>query len=154
MTEIEILPKRGAPTKYKKEMGDVLLNVAEQGGHVAQMCVALGIRSKDTFYEWVDKYPEFKKAYEEAKLVSQAFWENILLMGSLGKIKGFNFNSVAMIMNNKFSEEYKRSATGSNTEINIGAITNNTLELSQEELDAKLESIKSRLQALNYDPES
>ncbi len=149
--KIEVLPKRGPVSKYTPEACDKLKEVAESGGHVSQMCIALGIRSRDTFYRWIKDYSEFKEAYEEAQLISQAFWENILLMGGLGKIPHFNFNSIAMIMNNKFPDEYKRSATGSNTEINIGSI--NSIEMDPKELDNKLESIKKRLQALNYDPE-
>jgi hypothetical protein len=80
-------------------------------------------------------------------MLSQAFYESILLAGAIGKIKNFNFNAVAMIMNNKFKDEYTRSATGSNTEINIGAI--NTIEnMSSSELDKKIESLQRKLRLI------
>lgn len=144
--KVEVLPKkRGPKPKYESWMCDKIIEVAEQGGHVAQMCKAINIRSQDTFFRWVRENEEFRDAYEESKVASQAFYENILLMGGLGKIPGFNFSSIAMVMNNKFPQEYKRSATGSNTEINI-----NTVELDSKQLDQKIDEVKARLAQLNY----
>jgi len=147
--KVEVIPKkRGPKLKYEPWMCEKILEVATQGGHVAQMCAAIGIKSQDTFFRWVKEIEDFKEAYEESKVASQAFYENLLLMGGLGKIPGYNFSSIAMVMNNKFPSEYKRSATGSNTEINI-----NTIELNNEQLDEQIESVKARLAALNYVPE-
>jgi hypothetical protein len=111
-------------TRYTSDMCQKIIDIAEQGGHVPAMLKAIGVRSKDTFYRWLKEYPEFNEAYEASKLASQAFYEEVLLAGALGKIKNYNFNSMAMILNNKFGEEYKRNATGSSTEVNIGAINN------------------------------
>lgn len=140
-----ISKKRGPKNKYEPWMCEKIIEIAEQGGHVAQMCKAIGLRSRDTFYRWVRENEEFKNAYEESKVASQAFYENILLMGGLGKIPGYNFSSIAMVMNNKFSDDYKRSATGSNTEINI-----NTVELDTKQLDEKIEEAKAKLARLNF----
>lgn len=137
--------KRGPKKKYEPWMCEKIIEIAEQGGHVAQMCKAIGVRSRDTFYRWVKENEEFRTAYEESKVASQAFYENILLMGGLGKIPGYNFSSIAMVMNNKFSDDYKRSATGSNTEINI-----NTVELDAKQLDDKIEEAKAKLARLNF----
>lgn len=143
--EGEVIKKSGRPRRYDPSMCDIILEVADNGGHVAQMCSAIGVKSKDTFYRWLRDYPEFQEAYEESKLKSQAFYENLLLAGACGKIKGFNFNSVAMIMNNKFSEEYKRGATGgSNTEINIGSI-NSIEQMNSKQLDEKIADLTRRL---------
>ena len=137
-------------SKYKPWMCDKIVEVAEQGGHVPAMLKAIGVRSKDTFYRWLREYPDFKDAYEASKVVSQAFYEEVLLAGALGKIKGYNFNSIAMVMNNKFNDEYKRSATGSNTEVNIG--TMNTLnQLNGKELDKKIENLQKKLNLIPKD---
>ena len=147
--EGEVLPaKKIINSKYQDWMPEKIVEVAEQGGHVAEMCRAIGVRSRDTFYRWLDEFPEFREAYEESKLVSQAFYENLLLAGACGRIKNFNFNSIAMILNNKFSDEYKRSANGSNTEINIGSI-NSIEKLDSKALDAKIEALQHKLQILN-----
>ena len=139
------MKKREYNTKYESWMCDKLVDVAEQGGHVAQMCKAIGIRSRDTFYRWLQQYPEFKDAYEASKLESQSFYENLLLAGALGKIEKFNFPSIAMILNNKFGDDYKRSGTGgSNTEITIGAI--NTIEaMTEDQLSNKIKSLQKKL---------
>jgi hypothetical protein len=139
-SKVEFIPK----TKYDPSMCEKLLEVAKTGGHVAEMCIAIGIKSRDTFYRWIKEYPEFSKAYEESKLVSQAFYEQALLAGALGKIKNFNFSALAMVMNNKFGDDYKRNATGSNTEINIGSI-NSIEQLDSKELDSKILKLQKKL---------
>lgn len=146
--EGEVIKKRGAPRKYTPEMCDVIVKIGEEGGGIAKMCQAIGIGSYETFYRWLDDYPEFRDAYNKAKLGSLAFYEDILLAGGLGRIKGFNFNSIAMIMNNKFPDFYKRGAgTGANTEINIGSI-NSIENLSTEDLDKKIESLQKKLKLI------
>lgn len=144
---LEVLPIRKKQTKYEPWMCDVIVEVANQGGHVAQMCVAIGVNSRDTFYRWLELYPEFKEAYESASISSLAFYEQLMLAGGVGKIKNFNFNAIAMIMNNKYRGEYTRG-TGNGTEINIGSI--NTLShLDENMLNKKIEAIQQKLQHLN-----
>lgn len=133
--------------KYDPSMCQIILNVAEQGGHVPAMMKAIGILSKDTFYRWLREHPEFNEAYEASKVASQAFYEEILLAGAIGKIKNFNFNALAMTMNNKFGEEYKRNATGSTTEINVGSI-NSIEHLDSKELDKKILKLQEKLNLL------
>jgi hypothetical protein len=142
ISEGEVIRKPRS-TGYKPEMCAQIIEVAESGGHVAAMLKAIGIKSKDTFYRWLREYPEFNEAYEESKLVSQAFYEEVLLAGALGKIKNYNFSSMAMILNNKFKESYSRG-TGSNTEINIGSI-NSIEHLDGKELDKKIERLQKKL---------
>lgn len=151
MKDQEFIPKvkRKRATKYEPWMCDKLVEIAEQGGHVAEMCKAIGIRSKDTFYRWITEHKEFGKAYEESKLASQAFYENVLLAGALGKIKNYNFNSIAMILNNKFGGEYKRGTNGNNTEINIGSI-NSIEKMAPDELEDKIEQLNKKLGYLEY----
>lgn len=131
-------------TKYRPEMCEKIKEIAADGGHVASMCAELEIKSRDTFYRWLRKYPEFKEAYNESRMLSQAFYENILLAGACGRIKNYNFSSIAMIMNNKFPEDYKRSANGSNTEINIGSI-NSIDNLDTKALDSKIQRLQEKL---------
>lgn len=148
--DLEAKASRKRKTKYDPKMCDKMIAVAEQGGHIPAILKAIGVRSKDTFYRWLRDYKEFNEAYEASKLASQAFYEEVLLAGALGKIKGYNFNSIAMVMNNKFSDEYKRSATGSNTEVNIGSI-NSIENLNSEQLDKKIQRLQEKL---NLIPES
>jgi len=122
-------------------MPEVLPRIAKEGGHVAAMLVELDI-CRETFYTFTKKYKAFGEAYEKSKIISQAFYEKVLLKGALGEIERFNFNSVAMILNNKCPDEYKRSA---NTEINYIGSINNLKNLDSDSLDKQI----ARLSKLN-----
>lgn len=144
-TSLEIIPraKSGPVCKYHPDMANTLLAIAAEGGHISEMMVALNIRSKETFYRWQNDYPEFKEAYEFSKIISQAYHEKLGREGASGKIPNFNATAYALIMNNKFGDEYKRgSGGGSNTEITINTLnvdpTQRQLKIAQ-----KIEQLKS-----------
>lgn len=143
--EVEILPaKRGPVSRFDTSFCDKIIQIAAQGGHIPAMMQAIDISSKATWYKWQKDYPEFKEAVEAAELTSQAFYEQIGLKGILGEISNFNATTYALIMNNKFSSEYKRNASSS--EINI---TNNTVNLTREELKLKLIQKSEKLKLMN-----
>lgn len=140
--------KPGPKSKFMPWMCDKIIEVAQLGGHIPAMCQAIGIKSEDTFHRWKREYPEFKAAYEEARTVSKGVYENILLQGAMGQIKGFNFNAIAMIMNNKFPDEYKRGANGSNTNTEI---TINQLNLTPEQVQYKINQKLEKLRSMGID---
>ncbi len=145
------LKKMGRPTGYQPWMCDKIIEIASQGGHRAQMIVALGVRSDTTIDDWCEKYPEFKEAYALSKIHSQAFYEELNLKGTMGEIDRFNVTGLALTMNAKFSNEYKRpGSTGAtnNTEININAIN-----LSPQQIDNKIAQLleKFKSQGLEWD---
>lgn len=127
---------------YEPWMREKMIAVGARGGHVPAVCKAIGIRSKETFYRWMADSEDMKAAYQEYRLESQAFYEDLLLRGAMGTIPGFNFNSVAMTMNNKFKEEYSRSPSGSNTEINIGSINS----IDGKQLESRIKQLQKKLQ--------
>jgi hypothetical protein len=135
--------KRGPESKYTPSMCQTLTEIASRGGHVAEMMINLGISSKETFYRWQNENPEFKEAYALSKLVSQAYFERVGLHGALGEIPNFNATTYALIMNNKFPDEYKRSGSGSHTEITV-----NTLNLSPEQIESKIAQKLEKLKSL------
>ncbi len=142
--EGEVMPRPGPVSKYKPEYCQALLQVAEEGGHIAAMRAALGGISKDTWYRWQEDHPEFKHAVEHAKLLSQVFYEKLGLKGIQGDVRYFNAATYALVMHNKFEDDYKKSA-GSNTEINV---VNNTLNLTSEEVQIKIDQKLEKLKAL------
>lgn len=146
-TKIEILSK-GAPSLYSPDMCEKIVEVAAAGGHIPAMMKAIGIRSKDTWYRWQKEHPEFKTAVETAEIESQAFYEEVGLRGVLGLIPNFNASTYAIIVNNKFGKDYKRNPTG--TEINI---TNNTLNLTSEQIREKIAQKLEHLKTLGVDVE-
>ena len=132
-TEVEVI-KAGRPCIYEDWMNDAIVEVAKEGGHIAAMCIKIGIRSEDTFHRWKREIPAFKEAYDEARMHSKALYEQNLLRGSLGLIKDFNATAYMCIINNKFPEDYKRDRTGGGD----ANITINNLTLTPEQLDYKI----------------
>ena len=143
MSKYDPVKSRGPESRYSSDMCTKLTEIAARGGHVSEMMIALGISSKETFYRWQHENPEFKEAYQLSKLVSQAYYERIGLQGALGEIPNFNATTYALIMNNKFSDEYKRSGSGSHTEITV-----NTLNLSPEQIESKITQKLEKLKSL------
>lgn len=130
---------------YSPEMCNRLLPVALGGGHMAAMCLACGIKTEKTFYEYMEKYPEFKEAYEAAKACSKMYYEDLALKLATGDLKG-NVTALALIMNNKFSDEYKSTQARAAMEVNIGHITTNNLNtLDRDEIDKRILELQHKL---------
>lgn len=134
----------GAPIKYKPELCDVIIQVAKDMGFKSAMCVAIGKIVNDnerpisssTFNEWRERYPEFEDAWQQCNTILQANLENVALQGAVGNIKNFNLGALALIVNNKFPEEYKRTHNGAATE--PANTTINILQMSPEEIKYKI----------------
>lgn len=144
----EIVPKFAEKSKYRPEMCDAILKVAKEGGHIASMMMAIDCRSEATWYVWQDKYPEFKEAVEAAKLISKDFYERLGLMGIMGQIKNFNATTYALIMNNKFKDEYSRGTGGASSHTEI---TYNNLQLPPEQVTQKIAQKLEKLKNLGVD---
>jgi hypothetical protein len=145
---VNIDTKKGAPSLYDVNMCQRIVDIAAQGGHIAAMMDCLGIKSKDTWYRWQKEYPEFKEAVVQAEIKSQAFYEHLGLQALLGEIPHFSATTYALIMNNKFGNDYKRNAAS--TEVNI---TNNTMNLTSEQVTQKIAQKMEKLKSLGVDIE-
>lgn len=155
MSEVSLVAsgKTGPATLYKPSYCDAVIDVAMQGGHIPAMMMAINIRSKDTWYTWKKEHPEFKEAVEYSKVVSQAFHEKKGLEGALGEIPNFNASTYALIMNNKFGDDYKRNPNGSGpTEITFNTLNLNADQLT-DKIAQKLEKLKSLGVVLNNEPD-
>lgn len=135
--------KTGPKPKYKPELGDVLLQVASEGGHQAQMFIAIGQAlgqkrpiSPDTFAKWRKTYPEFEAAYQDALTYSKAFYENLVLRGGCGLIPGYKETSIFFTLHNKFPDEYKRGGNGSGGE--TPHTTVNIVNMTPDEIKYKI----------------
>lgn len=136
----------GPKVKYSSDMCTKVVEQASRGGHIPAMMMSIGVKSKDTWYRWQKEYPEFREAVEYAKIVNQAYMEEIGMNAILGRIKDFNASTYALVMNNKFGDEYKKAASGSTTEI-----TFNTLNLSSDEISQKIAQKLEKLKGLGVD---
>lgn len=120
-----------------------MIEIAQQGGHQSQMCIALGLKSEDTFYRWKREIPEFKAMCEEAKMHAKAFYESLLLKGGAGLIKGFNTAAIMSLVNAKFADEYKPENSNIHTNNTI-----NILSIGKDELKIKVNEQLQYLQQL------
>jgi hypothetical protein len=144
---VEVIPKRGRPAKYEPWMCDALLKVFASGRFVARFCAEVGI-VRSTFYEWIKEYPELNTAYNHAQELSRAFWEEVLVTQATSMEKAPNATQLAMVMNNKFKDEYSRNPNGdSSGGMTIGSITINNLEKLPEA------DLLKRLNDLYQDPQ-
>ncbi len=125
----------------KQEALEKMINIAQNGGHQSAMSIALGFKSEDTFYRWKREIPEFKAMCDEAKMHAKAFYENLLLKGGAGCIKGFNTAAIMSIVNAKFADEYKPETTNTNTTNNINILNLNSEEI-QYKIAQKIESLR------------
>jgi hypothetical protein len=118
--------------EQKQDALKKMVEIAQQGGHQSAMAAALGLKSTDTFYRWKREIPEFKEMADEAMMHSQVFYEKENTKQITGESKG-NATSLALVLNNKFRDEYKPSegSTTNNTTINV-------LNLSAEEMDYRI----------------
>jgi len=93
------------PSKYKKEMCDVVLDRMAKGWSVAEVCAEIGI-SKETFYQWAkdERRTGFPDAVKKGRFLSQAWWEKQARINLNEK----SFNHVLWFMNmkNRFSEDW------------------------------------------------
>lgn len=133
--------------EQKQEALAKMIEIAQQGGHQSTMCVALGLKSEDTFYRWKREIPEFKAMCDEAKMHAKAFYESMLLKGGLGLIKGFNTAAIMSIVNAKFADEYRPDSSSSNQTNN----TFNILSIGKDELKLKVQEQLQHLQQLGID---
>lgn len=116
-------PRRGRPwpAKYNVNKCQELIELMAKGYTNAQVFREWNIH-KDTFYDWINKHPQFREAYK----AGLDRWEAWLMDQFQAMIKGditakHAFNSVAMLANNKLNWKNKQEE-GTTNNINIGNI--------------------------------
>jgi transposase-like protein len=91
--------KMGAPTKYKEEFKDVLLDLMKKGASIEEICLEFDICIQ-TLYNWFDTYPDFLEAKKRGESFSKGWW---LKQGRINlENKEFNYTGWYMNMKNKF----------------------------------------------------
>lgn len=95
----------GRPSEYDPAICSTLEGMGHDGEGMAEAIVALGI-SRDTFYRWQEKYPEFSDAVKAMKSRSQAWWERRGREATFNN-DGFNATSYIFNMKNRFAEDWR-----------------------------------------------
>lgn len=96
----------GRPSEYDPAICEVLGALGHEGEGMAEAIVACGI-SRDTFYRWQEKYPEFSDAVKGMRARSQAWWERKGREATFGGVDGFNATSFIFNMKNRFPDEWR-----------------------------------------------
>lgn len=125
------------PAEYKDEYPDELYELMVQGQKGASLHAHFGV-SKRTFYNWIDKYPEFKDAYERGWEQCEKWWETFGLQKMLeGDERGYKYWKDFMAKN--FGYGKGENGSGQNgAMINIGSI-NIFKEQSKEDIISFIE---------------
>lgn len=90
-------PKIGRPSKYKPEYCEELIKHAAEGLSYESFAGKLQVNI-DTLYEWEKVHPAFSEAKSAARKASLYFWEKVGVLGTTGKLKGFNATSWVFTM--------------------------------------------------------
>lgn len=96
----------GRPTKYKPEMCETVIECGKEGMSKCEMALQLGIRYS-TFNAWEHEKPEFSEAVKEAERFSQAWWERVGRLATIGQVDGFNSTAFIFNMKNRFKEDWR-----------------------------------------------
>lgn len=93
--------------KYDKDKHpDSLIKIFANGDSWAKFCAENSIGEK-TFYNWLDRYPEFADAYAVARMKALAWWEDRGKKG-IGQ-EHFSATAWSMVMRNRFNyTEHRR----------------------------------------------
>lgn len=149
--KVEVIPKNkgGRPSNYDPSFCDKIVELAHEGAGILQMMVSIGVSSKQTWYAWKDKYPEFKEATNAAKVISGSVDEQAYNAIARGDKRG-DTKALQWSLYNKCPELYQMP-NSKGTEITISG---GNVILSTSEIDAKLETKMAELRALNYVPDA
>ena len=68
--------KIGRPTKYDPAFCEIAIELGRQGKSRESICANLGI-GWTTLNVWMETYPEFRDALDDAKILEQDYWEDL-----------------------------------------------------------------------------
>lgn len=107
------MAKVGRPVMYKPEMCAAAINIMAEGASKVEVAAHLGLGSKQTVYDYMQKFPEFLDAIKKGEVLSNAWWEHHARKNLHNK----DFNSVLWYMNmkNRFNWSDKVESTNHHT---------------------------------------
>ena len=139
----------GRPTSYDPKYCDVIVAVARRGGDDAAMVLACGLSAPKSMWVWRQKYPEFKEAYNYAKLIQLERDEVLLDAYVLGKIPKGHFKALEMRLRNRDPEKYgavnPQHINQSNTQINIHGNIQTIESMSMDDINKRINESMHRL---------
>ena len=118
--------KVGRPTDYRDNYPELLLSIFKNKGDIADFCCEVMV-TRDTFYYWLDKFPEFAEAYKMAKEFATSWLTKAGIEGMTAE--KFNATTWSILMRNKcgYTEHRKIQSPlnkGANADEKIAIIEN------------------------------
>lgn len=80
-------PKMGRPSKYKEELGPMLVEHCKNGGFIEKFAIQNDL-TKETLLDWTTKFPEFSDSYKKAREAQQAHFLELGYGLATGQVKG------------------------------------------------------------------
>lgn len=95
----------GRPAEYDPSFCDAVIEIGREGGGKAEMASQCGV-SRQAFWEWQQRYPEFGDAVTRAVDLSAGWWE---AQGRKGVWAGpqFNANAYSLQVRNRFPADWR-----------------------------------------------
>lgn len=124
----------GRPPKYKKEYCDMLVSHMAEGLSFESFAGILST-TKETLYNWVEKYPEFLYSKRVGTQKCRIYYEKAGIQGMTAKIPFFNDRIWRLQMINRFRDEWIDSTKTENKNENNTTIKGDmtiTLNLNED----------------------
>ena len=131
----------GRPQKTIADLPDNweedILEFASEGGGVVG-CIKILKISRDLWYAFIERDPEFKEVVRDCRLQSQAWWEEKMLAAAVGSDSGAA-NATLMIYNmkNRFADDWQDRKVIEQTVIEI--------KKTDSELDKEISDLQDKI---------
>lgn len=96
----------GRPTDYHPSLCEKVVEHMRSGLSFESFAGAVGC-SKQSLYDWANKFPEFMDAKKEGLELCRLFWERLGTAGAAGKVKNFNCAAWIFNMKNRFRDDWR-----------------------------------------------
>ena len=121
------------PTKYRKKLCQEVIDYMSKGNSFCAFSVHVDICTT-TLYDYIDKYPEFKKAYNKAKKACQKWFEDRMRVSVSGQdVAGIDTKKIdktllIFALKTRFHETY-----GEKKEVTVKTDRENIMDFLEDE---------------------
>lgn len=100
--------KKGRPSSYDPKYCKEIIVWMGRGFSIKSFAGNIGV-DETTIYEWISKHKDFSQSIKIAKAKSVLYWEQIGMLGMMGKIPNFNATIWIFQMKNRLGWSDKLS---------------------------------------------
>jgi len=155
-TNKEPQPKRpiGAPTKYKPEYCQTVIDVMKNGESLIAVAAKIGV-SRKILTDWQHRHVEFRVACDAGKALAQRWWEDLAGQVASGECAEHpvyhraNANMIQFLMSRRFSDYYAKNRQIIQEEPT--KVKDQIAEMSKEERLAAIKRYKMIIETLESD---